>query len=76
MNVGLYGETLVSKFLSHDRALKLDSSSRISSFLQMFIGGPVTDLNAPSPAGVLPDIPVQTDWQCPDNLVSTNIFIF
>jgi hypothetical protein len=40
----------------------------------MFIGGPVADFNAPSPTGVFPDIPGQTDWQSSDNLVSMDIF--
>jgi hypothetical protein len=37
----------------------------------------VADVNAPSPTGVAPDIPVQTDWHATDNLVSmNNILLF
>jgi hypothetical protein len=42
----------------------------------MFVGELVTDFNAPSPAVVPSDVPVQTDWQSADGLVSINVAYF
>jgi hypothetical protein len=54
-------------------AFVLYAGLRIPYFLQMFTGGSVADFDAPSPGGLFPDIPVQTEWQSSDNLVSMNI---
>jgi hypothetical protein len=39
----------------------------------MFVGSSMADINAPSLAGALTDIPVQTDWQSADNSVSMDV---
>jgi hypothetical protein len=44
--------------------------------VQMFVGELVTDFNAPSPAVVPSNIPVQADWQSADGLVSINMPYF
>jgi hypothetical protein len=42
----------------------------------MCVGELVTDFNAPLPAVVPSDIPVQADWQSTDGLVSINMTHF